>query len=881
MSTNANASTQARSRGSAPPPSATTSSVPAAPAPPPPPPPTLMSSPTTATGGDNVAKNGAVNDTTTKHQNGTTATSATAAASWVVVSEGGARQRVKGGVSVGSGPSLASRVLSISDIDSFALCFSDSERASVTSNTEMIEQINEILNRSPSTTRGGEAGGSGGLLEGAGAKMTGAGAALTKEVEPGMVVCLRGLKREAWLNGELAKVLAVEKGMAKILFLRRELAKQTDNAPHFIDRRNVEPLGAETAEKGENNFTSYVTQFVSGRWFGRNTSQQRIQDALEDQDGTNASVVSSGVSSWRDLGRPGTRGSSISTSPMVVQTPKDDVVASNSMGNLQPPAATPGSPEGASREGLNVKAGSTSGNGVKEKKTATFVEQEKVAEAVGQVGGAKKSAATTGMVEQKTTSPEGAKGKANTQGDKNQGKTSTPDTGAEKEKPLGAPALSTDAAAETKEKSLAAPPVAGKKIPPPPPPPPPPIVPAFSPSNNVISYVAPEPRSTTTTTTPSTSTSVTTSSSAHFVFSDAPPPAASPPETESTAAPDTCTAPKTTPSSTKIPVLPPPPPPPGDVAAARATAPADARATPKSKPASVHPLSSNGGSKSKLAGGTSTSSGTWKPKSIIPGGGDAADHATSTAGSKQTPRQLPNQQTPASSSTSATPQPSPTTPHQEALSSVVSSVSSFFSSVLKAVTEDEQDHFASPRIGAPTSTANKNNGSTNHVGPAGGPSSTGAMPPRTTATASSITSKASISSAAGLISGPLAGQVESSIKFKNTARGDAPPAQEQEDKLRKMFEAPPSGGAGVKPSNSITSIPTGTPSTSGKMCTIVGLRKIPALNGERACILREKDETHWEINVKNFVAIVHKKNAILDDQEDVKNKNPFLASVTS
>jgi len=51
---------------------------------------------------------------------------------------------------------------------------------------------------------------------------------------------------------------------------------------------------------------------------------------------------------------------------------------------------------------------------------------------------------------------------------------------------------------------------------------------------------------------------------------------------------------------------------------------------------------------------------------------------------------------------------------------------------------------------------------------------------------------------------------------------------------------------------------------SGK---IVGLRKIPSLNGETATIVKERDATHWEVKVKDFVAIVHKRNVDLFKSE--------------
>eukprot|EP00392_Amoebophrya_sp_AT5.2_P016321 g16581.t1 len=177
-------------------------------------------------------------------------------------------------------------------MDSFALCFSDSERAA---SEDLLSEYSppSSLGKRGSGRNGSVAGGDNQLQPG------GAGDQPRKEKvtpEPGMIVCIRGLKKVAWLNGELAK----------------ELAKQTDNQPHYIDLRNVEPIGAGGGGEGGDSFTSYVTRFVAGRLFGLNRTQSEDQVAGREveKDGTNVSAVSSGLSSWNDLGRTRTRGTS-------------------------------------------------------------------------------------------------------------------------------------------------------------------------------------------------------------------------------------------------------------------------------------------------------------------------------------------------------------------------------------------------------------------------------------------------------------------------------------------------------------------------------------------------------------------------------------------
>eukprot|EP00391_Amoebophrya_sp_Ameob2_P007638 CAMPEP_0178993834 /NCGR_PEP_ID=MMETSP0795-20121207/6932_1 /TAXON_ID=88552 /ORGANISM="Amoebophrya sp., Strain Ameob2" /LENGTH=739 /DNA_ID=CAMNT_0020685955 /DNA_START=467 /DNA_END=2686 /DNA_ORIENTATION=+ len=731
------------------------------PAPPPPPPPPPPAAPTTGA---------SATVPSTNPNNGQLP--------WTVVNDARFVARVQAATAVSEHGGNQSRVLSISDMDSFALCFSDSERAA---SEDLLSEYSppSSLGKRGSGRNGSVAGGDNQLQPG------GAGDQPRKEKvtpEPGMIVCIRGLKKVAWLNGELAKVLSVEGHNCKIFFLRQELAKQTDNQPHYIDLRNVEPIGAGGGGEGGDSFTSYVTRFVAGRLFGLNRTQSEDQVAGREveKDGTNVSAVSSGLSSWNDLGRTRTRGTS--------RTPSE-------------------------RSPLrNAHTGALASDSKQKHAFATEVASKTIAEEAS-------GATATPRVETEKTSTKEAGVEAGVKaapGVEAAPRSQAADTGDAREDP-GKPQLTVPAS------------VSNEKSP-----------------------------------------SKTASLSAHYVFSDAPPLEEKSPQV---VPPSAVSSSKTSASQFDDPPL------------HQMTATASTSAT-----------------SGKISAPTAK-------KMLTPVTAKAKEAAARIQQQKQLDISLnKNNKKEAGIAgvqpQQATPKATPQTDHADALGTVVASVSSFFSTLVNTITEPEEDRIASGKTtggGAPPGGSSSGGGAKSR---AAAPTALGAGVPASGRKSANFKPAARSSSAQGVVASRSArgsaadagGEIftgedvvtktssSAGTKSETTANAEGNKSShagaEGERTAEGEREKRKAGTSTTATADSTDTTSTATgvvakgdegdvekskkQKAPARMCTIVGLRKIPALNGERAKILKEKDDLHYEISVKNFVAIVQKKNVILD-----------------
>ncbi|CAD7963901.1 unnamed protein product [Amoebophrya sp. A120] len=728
--------------------------------------------------------------------------------SWVVVNEGKTQRVIpseRGG-----------RVLSISDLDSFALCFSDSERASI------------ALSDASESSPGGIVGGNNG---------DGIGTEAKEKVapEPGMVVCIRGLKKVAWLNGELAKVLSVDSksNNCKILFLRQELARQTDHQPHYIDLRNVEPIGA-----GEqNSFTSYVTRFVSGRLFGRTASEDQV--ALE-KDGTNVSAVSSsGLSSWNDLGRTKTRGSSRSPSEKSpLRTSKPDPSPADSSFSTFGPFVSATSPKSggglASEQMTTTSRASSSGRGCPAGGVGVQAapgvlpppppppQPASMSQASLVIGMTNTTTTTSGgtgtnnatdmrfkpamrTVEEETGNYLGSpmpdvlsahavfsdtahpvvdlffKGQENS-GSVHQASTGPP---AEKKRSSADAALRDEGRAFASER----PKEPKEEL-------------VHSGGKDKEAGLQDE-RTSAGDKTPSNmfTSSSTRQKSDRNNQTDGqakkPPPPAGSGVTEDPAAGGSSSGP-------------------GSCATAAGTT---TDAAEKSKAVNSKTI----GSKGKAASsGAKAAAGTVAQQRNKPTTNNSSKAAASV-GAVNNNREVNNRD-----------------PTSDALEHVVASVSSFFSAVFNPMSDGENEQVSAVNSGS-------------KAGPAGSRSRT----PQNRAVMNKTGGAAA--AAAKSTKGTSAGNNKPGGSTTDTASGTQPNINNIKSSSSTSSAADPQSKK-EKPAANTKPVPPEV----GQWCTIVGLRKIPTLNGERAKILKEKDDLHWEISVKDFVAIVQKKNVTLD-----------------